>query len=254
MAEKKTNEERKENLEQTGVGKFLRVQQEMKVPKSQWNLHGSFSYRSAEDILEEAKQVLSNYKMIIHVEDELELIGDRHYVKAIVTVYDTESDWKTSAKAYAREPELIKGMNGSQITGTASSYARKYAMNGLFAIDDTKDPDAEEVKKLQEEQEKKEAAERRAKAEEERKKKADAKQANRQQGKTQPNATAQKNGCTEQQVGSLVDLIAAFNNPKQKELTILNYYKAKSIEELTVDQADQAIKTLELRVQEGKLD
>jgi hypothetical protein len=123
------------------------VQQELKVPKGQKNTFGGYSYRSAEDILEAAKPVLAKHDLTLIVSDVLEAIGDRYYIKATATVHlGTES---VSATGYAREEETKKGMDGSQITGAASSYARKYALNGLLNIDDTKDADTDEHRKVQ---------------------------------------------------------------------------------------------------------
>ena len=120
----------------------MNIQNELKAPKSQWNGFGKYNYRSCEEILEAVKPLAFKYKSIVTVTDELQQIGDRYYILAIATIYDVESDKSMQATAYAREPEAKKGMDGSQITGSTSSYARKYALNGLFAIDDTKDSDA----------------------------------------------------------------------------------------------------------------
>ena len=122
--------------------KLMNIQSELKAPKSQRNDFGNYNYRSCEDILEEVKPLALKYKAIVTVTDELQQIGDRYYILAIATIYDVESDKSMQATAYAREPETKKGQDLSQITGSTSSYARKYALNGLFAIDDTKDSDA----------------------------------------------------------------------------------------------------------------
>ena len=121
--------------------KLMNIQNELKAPKSQWNDFGKYNYRSCEDILEAVKPLALKYKSIVTVTDELQQIGDRYYILATATIYDVESDKSMQATAYAREPETKKGMDSSQITGSTSSYARKYALNGLFAIDDTKDSD-----------------------------------------------------------------------------------------------------------------
>ena len=122
--------------------KLMLIQNELKAPKSQRNDFGKYNYRSCEDILEAVKPLALKYKAIVTVTDELQQIGDRYYILAIATIYDVESDKSMQATAYAREPETKKGQDLSQITGSTSSYARKYALNGLFAIDDTKDSDA----------------------------------------------------------------------------------------------------------------
>ena len=122
--------------------KLMHIQNELKCPKDQFNSFGKYHYRSTESILEAVKPLALKYKSIVTVTDELQQIGDRYYILAIATIYDVESDKSMQATAYAREPETKKGQDLSQITGSTSSYARKYALNGLFAIDDTKDSDA----------------------------------------------------------------------------------------------------------------
>lgn len=122
--------------------KLMLIQNELKAPKSQWNNFGKYNYRSCEEIMEAVKPLAFKYKAMVTITDELQQIGDRYYILAIATIYDVESDKSMQATSYAREPETKKGMDSSQITGSTSSYARKYALNGLFAIDDTKDSDA----------------------------------------------------------------------------------------------------------------
>ena len=119
---------------------LLKIQSELKAPKNQFNKFGNYSYRSAEDILEAVKPLLSKYSCQMTISDEMVSVGERIYVKATVTF--TEGEKVTTVSAFAREEETKKGMDAAQITGSASSYARKYALNGLFLIDDTKDPDA----------------------------------------------------------------------------------------------------------------
>ena len=115
-----------------------KIQKEMKAPKSQYNAFGKYKYRSCEDILEAVKPFLNG--TVLYISDEMVLIGDRYYLKATATLRN--GDEAVSVTAYAREEAEKKGMDSSQITGAASSYARKYALNGLFLIDDTKDSDA----------------------------------------------------------------------------------------------------------------
>lgn len=122
--------------------KLLAIQKELKVPKAQRNDFGKYNYRSCEDILEEVKPHLDRVKAALLISDSLELIGNRYYVKATATVVDIETGESVSVTAFAREDESRKGMDASQITGSTSSYARKYALNGLLCIDDTKDSDA----------------------------------------------------------------------------------------------------------------
>lgn len=124
------------------LNKLLAVQTELKAPKGQYNNFGKYSYRSCEDILEAVKPLLNANGLVLMLRDSLEAVGEWHYVKATATVYDAETGIHLEAEAYAREEQTKKGMDGSQITGTASSYARKYALNAMFLIDDTKDADA----------------------------------------------------------------------------------------------------------------
>ena len=121
--------------------KLLSVQSELKAPKNQTNNFGRYNYRSCEDILEAVKPILKKEKCVVIVNDEIEQVDNRFYVKATVSLVDVESGEIIASSAYAREEENKKGMDSSQVTGASSSYARKYALNGLFAIDDTKDGD-----------------------------------------------------------------------------------------------------------------
>lgn len=121
--------------------KLLNIQSELKAPKNQTNNFGRYNYRSCEDILEAVKPILKKEKCVVIVNDEIEQVDNRFYVKATVSLVDVESGEIIASSAYAREEENKKGMDSSQVTGASSSYARKYALNGLFAIDDTKDSD-----------------------------------------------------------------------------------------------------------------
>ena len=120
------------------MNKLAVIQQTLKAPKNQLNNFGKYKYRSCEDILEGLKLVLGG--LVVTVEDDVKMIGDRIYIKSTATLTDGENSITNSA--FARESLTKKGMDDSQITGTASSYARKYALNGLFLIDDTKDADS----------------------------------------------------------------------------------------------------------------
>jgi hypothetical protein len=122
--------------------KLAIVQLRLKAPKNQLNKFGNYNYRSCEDILEGVKPLLNEVKAVVVLNDSIELIGDRYYVKAEANFIDIESGEKFTASAYAREDIDKKGMDLAQVTGSVSSYARKYALNGLFCIDDTKDSDA----------------------------------------------------------------------------------------------------------------
>ena len=136
--------------------KLRAVQQELIAPKNQYNSFGEFKYRSAESIIEAVKPLLMKYIALICLSDEIVEVGGRVYVKATATFLDPEKDGRAiQIQAFAREPDDKKKMDSAQITGTASSYARKYALNGLLLIDDTKDADTDEyAKQTQEKQEK----------------------------------------------------------------------------------------------------
>ena len=120
--------------------KLLKIQAELKAPKNQYNKFGEFYYRSCEDILSAAKPLCIREGILLYVTDEVKMIGERYYVKATASVTDGENT--IFAEAYARETESRPKMDAAQLTGSASSYARKYALNGLFCLDDTKDADA----------------------------------------------------------------------------------------------------------------
>lgn len=117
------------------------IQSKLKAPKGQYNSFGKYKYRSCEDILEAIKPLLSETKTVLSVTDQMEVVGDRIYVRSEAHLKDCEDAGEIVTVAYAREEESKKGMDSSQVTGAASSYARKYALNGLFCIDDNKDSD-----------------------------------------------------------------------------------------------------------------
>lgn len=121
--------------------KLSSVQQGLNVPKSNYNEYGGFSYRSCENILESVKPLLKENGLVLTITDDIIMLGDRFYVKATAILSDCETGESITNSAFAREQETKKGMDASQITGSASSYARKYALNGLFCIDDVKDAD-----------------------------------------------------------------------------------------------------------------
>jgi hypothetical protein len=124
--------------------KLAQVQKNLKAPKGQYNSFGKYHYRSLEDINEAAKPLCVDNGLVLNYYDDIILIGDRYYVKATAKVTDSESGDVIEAYGYAREEESKRGMDGAQVTGGASSYARKYAANGLFSLDDTKDADTDE--------------------------------------------------------------------------------------------------------------
>lgn len=137
-----STKEKKTDIEKSFAERVVIVQKELKAPKGQYNSFGKYRYRSAEDILNSVKPLLAVNDLILTLSDELIALGSRIYVKATATLQDCNTANAISVDAYAREDEVRKGMNGSQITGATSSYARKYALNGLFLIDDTKCADA----------------------------------------------------------------------------------------------------------------
>ena len=124
------------------MSKLIEIQKRLKAPKGQYNKFGKYNYRSCEDILEAVKPILADTRCTLTLSDEIVLIGDRYYVKAIAWLKGEDVDEVVTA--YAREADNKAGMDSCQVTGTASSYARKYALNGLFCIDDTKDADTDE--------------------------------------------------------------------------------------------------------------
>lgn len=119
---------------------LIEIQSELKAPKSQFNKFGGYKYRKAEDILEAVKPLLNKQKCTLTITDDIVMVGNRIYVKATATIKNEKGECETTT-GWAREEETKKGMDGSQITGASSSYARKYALNGLFAIDDNADSD-----------------------------------------------------------------------------------------------------------------
>ena len=122
--------------------KLMEVQSKLKAPKSQYNSFGKYSYRSCEDILEALKPLLNEAGAIVNISDQVKLIGDRYYIEATAMFLDVNTGDSIISKAMAREDESKKGQDLAQLSGATSSYARKYALNGLFAIDDNKDPDS----------------------------------------------------------------------------------------------------------------
>lgn len=121
--------------------KMMKIQTTLKAPKNLFNSFGNYKYRNAEGILEAVKPLLAENKLSMYISDDVQAVNDRVYVKATVSIFDIETGESVMATASAREALNKKGMDDSQITGTASSYARKYALNGIFLLDDTKDAD-----------------------------------------------------------------------------------------------------------------
>lgn len=197
--------------------KIIEVQKNLVAPKSNFNKFGKYKYRSAEDILEAVKPLNAKQGLLLTLADEPVLIGDWHYIKATATLTDGENTHIVTA--YARESENKKGMDHSQITGTASSYARKYALNGLYLIDDTKDADTDEYTK----------------------------QNNRPSN--QPN----QNSITQQQVGLIKSKSMEFaklrNQTQQAVYQALEIY---DITKMTKRQADACIKQLDAWIHNAK--
>lgn len=129
--------------------KLLEIQRELKVPKNQYNKFGGFNYRSCEDIVEAVKPLCHARGVVLTMYDDVVEYGNRFYIKAHVLLVDVESGENIERTAVAREPDSKKGMDESQVTGASSSYARKYALNGLFCIDDTKDADTDAYRNQQ---------------------------------------------------------------------------------------------------------
>jgi len=130
------------NNKQDFYKKLSQLQQDIKAPKNKKNTFGNYNYRSCEDVMHSFKEINKQYNFVLNVSDEIVNVGDRYYIKAIATLSDGENS--ITAIGYAREDENKKGMDLSQLTGACSSYARKYALNGLFCLDDTKDADTDE--------------------------------------------------------------------------------------------------------------
>lgn len=139
--------------------KLKEIQTMLKAPKNLYNSYGGFSYRNAEGIYEAVKPLLNQLNMTLIINDSVQNVGTKNYIKATAYLTDCETGEQLSSCALAREAEAKKGMDDSQITGTASSYARKYALNGLFLLDDTKDEDSDECRKYKENKSKAESAE-----------------------------------------------------------------------------------------------
>lgn len=126
-------------MDKNFLSKLISVQTELKAPKSQFNKFGGYAYRNCEDILEAVKPLLRQYGLSLVITDSVVMVGERFYLKATATIFDENGSMTN--EALAREEDTKKGMDGSQVTGSASSYARKYALNGLLCIDDNKDAD-----------------------------------------------------------------------------------------------------------------
>lgn len=189
--------------------KLIKIQSELKAPKGQFNKFGNYNYRNCEDILEALKPILKNVQAVITITDELVNIGDRYYIKSTVTLSDLEDEISTTS--YAREEETKKGMDASQITGSASSYARKYALNGLFAIDDTKDSDATNDHEKP------------------------------PQKPTDPKIDEIK-------LNTLIAMLYKLDDVEEYTKKLLSYYKVKDLKDLTVTQYAKAVKSVQSKL------
>ena len=214
--------------------KLLTVQTTLNAPKNRYNKFGEFSYRSCEDILEAVKPILKSVKASITLNDHIEYIGDRYYVVAMAKFFDVEGDDDLIiAEAYAREPAEKTKMDAAQVTGTASSYARKYALNALLLIDDAKDPDTDEYKAQTEA--KTEKSEQKAKPV----KKAPTKA-------TEQDTTALDQFINDGQLKALEKLLTEAEVPVEKFNSI---YGLAVLSELPVDKYDEAVGKLEKAVE-----
>lgn len=200
--------------------KLMNIQNELVAPKNQYNAFGKYKYRSCEDILESLKPLLAKYKATLIISDDISHVEGRHYVVARVVFMDIEKGEQITNTAFAREEENKKGMDGSQITGSASSYARKYALNGMFCIDDTKDSDSTNTHGKD--------------------KKTDTKQP------STPNAkqTAKPKKITGTQAKTLSQLIEMKGVDIKK---ILAYFKVEKIEDLMTDQYGKTMEQLKAK-------
>lgn len=201
--------------------KLSSIQEELKAPKNAYNSFGKYNYRSCEDILEGLKPVLKKYKATLFISDSLELIGDRYYVKAAVRLVDIETGETVENTAYAREELDKKGMDWSQITGATSSYARKYALNGMFLIDDTKDADTDEYQNQQNKKGAKESA-------------SDAKLNEKMKSSVDKTLLPSGGNATPEQ---LERIKSEMNRTGINEVTVLSMFKAKNLESLTDTEA-----------------
>ena len=202
--------------------KLVEVQNKLKAPKSQFNSFGKYNYRNAEDILEAVKPILKEIGATTFLKDEIALIGDRYYLKTTAIFVDIETGEKIEVEAIAREAEEKKGMDSAQVTGATSSYARKYALNGLFLIDDTKDNDHDTLHKTDLKNDKFVSLD------------PIIKELKKEELKI-----------NEKQIDSIVELIV---KTKSDLSAFLQYFKIKEIPEMTAKQAVEGIKMLEKKI------
>ena len=190
--------------------KLFKIQQEMNVPKDLYNKYGNFYYRNAETILAEFKKAATDLKLVLLLNDEIVEIAGKVYVKATASITDYETNEEVLATAYAREADKKTGMDDAQITGAASSYARKYALNGLFLLDDVKDPDSDEYKNQQ----------------------------GKDEQQTESSVTQNNRNTKSPKVNQnhIISLRKTFEEKGIDESKVLVMYKVKKIEDLTIKQ------------------
>lgn len=190
--------------------KLFKIQQEMNVPKDLYNKYGNFYYRNAETILAEFKKAAKDLKLVLLLNDEIVEIAGKVYIKATASITDYETNEEVLATAYAREADKKTGMDDAQITGAASSYARKYALNGLFLLDDVKDPDSDEYKNQQ----------------------------GKDEQQTESSATQNNRNTKSLKVNQnhIISLRKTFEEKGIDESKVLVMYKVKKIEDLTIKQ------------------
>lgn len=190
--------------------KLFKIQQEMNVPKDLYNKYGNFYYRNAETILAEFKKATKDLKLVLLLNDEIVEIAGKVYVKATASITDYETNEEVLATAYAREADKKTGMDDAQITGAASSYARKYALNGLFLLDDVKDPDSDEYKNQQ----------------------------GKDEQQTESSATQNNRNTKSPKVNQnhIISLRKTFEEKGIDESKVLVMYKVEKIEDLTINQ------------------
>lgn len=207
--------------------KLQQVQSKLKAPKNQYNKFGGYNYRNCEDIQEAVKPLLQEVKAALVVGDELILIGERYYIKAVAKFIDCESGESVENAAYAREELDKKGMDVSQVTGSTSSYARKYALNGLFCIDDVKDADSQDGNQ----------------------KAAQKKENGRKAGKNPDNAatlSGNEEKVSDAMIKSVVSLVEKYQKKGLKMEKILKMYSIKDISEMSFMQYRDCMNKLNL--------
>ena len=207
--------------------KLMHIQAELKAPKNLFNKFGNYSYRNAEGIQEALKPLETKYGVMTILSDSIEEIGGRIYVKATAAIYDVECGESISVYAYAREAETKKGMDDAQVTGATSSYARKYALNGLFLLDDTKDIDSEEYQ-TQSKQEANKATSKKAE-------------------KAEPKKADTKQPLSEKEMTFLKQRYTGDNLAK-----LLDFYKIERLDDIDPEVARNLIKQIEARAKKAK--